>query len=642
MNKKLINIAASLLVASNFISCSDFEEINKDPNAVTEEKAKAEYFFNNSVIEAQQSPHIAERIFILTWKRAARFERGSGFAIGTDNNDYIKDYLSSSFGVKWLNTANLAISQGQKHLDAGIAGEYTKNIVQMARIWRAYVASELTDGFGPLPIMDSFNGVTPPYDSEEKIYEFILNELKDAVSKLDLKIDMTPVKNLDAFYAGDVQKWIRYGNSMRARIAMRLSNVNPELAKSHFEDAVKGGLSTLISESNDMAAVKEKDGWDALTGVMSRPWNAQMISSTINNLAVGLGGQSFVVPDSLETYVKDPKQYIGLRLDKHFPLTTNDPVAGYFFDGIPKYMDPRVANMFNIPGYVDDKIYFSNLQVADSAILMNPADKSKELMKIRTRYSWSTCVAGLWDEKGGLVSNYLNNAYNFPCLSKIYRDSQNKRVFFGPWETYFLLAEASLYNWNTGGSAKEFYEAGVKASFDYTNNQGFPINDVVNDYLASTEYNRVGTSVNFDHTAEATPFTINYVDGYTKKAGTVTYEYPKNSIYKGGAFNNDKLTKIITQKYLAQMPYLPLEAWTDHRRLGLPFMENQAVEIDYNPMTQVPLTVATSKECRLEFYPKRYRYPADLQINNSTGYNQALELLGGPDKTTTNLWWVLK
>lgn len=264
MNKKLINIAASLLVASNFISCSDFEEINKDPNAVTEEKAKAEYFFNNSVIEAQQSPHIAERIFILTWKRAARFERGSGFAIGTDNNDYIKDYLSSSFGVKWLNTANLAISQGQKHLDAGIAGEYTKNIVQMARIWRAYVASELTDGFGPLPIMDSFNGVTPPYDSEEKIYEFILNELKDAVSKLDLKIDMTPVKNLDAFYAGDVQKWIRYGNSMRARIAMRLSNVNPELAKSHFEDAVKGGLSTLISESNDMAAVKEKDGWDAL------------------------------------------------------------------------------------------------------------------------------------------------------------------------------------------------------------------------------------------------------------------------------------------------------------------------------------------------------------------------------------------
>ncbi|MGL5317527.1 MAG: SusD/RagB family nutrient-binding outer membrane lipoprotein [Bacteroidales bacterium] len=642
MNKKFINIAASLLVASNFIACSDFEDINKDPNAVTDEKAKAEYFFNNSVIEAQQNPEIAERIFILTWKRASHFERGSGFAIGTDNNDYMKLYLGSSYGVKWLNTANLAITQGQKHLEAGIAGEYTKNIIQMARIWRAYVASELTDGFGPLPVLDAFNGVTPSYDSEEEIYEFILNELKDAVANLDSRIDMTPVRNLDAFYAGDAQKWARYGNSLRARLAMRLSNVKPELAKEHFEDAVKGGLSTLISSSSDMACVAERDGWDVLTGVMSRPWNTQPLSTTINNLAVGLGGQSFVVPDSLESFVKDPKEYIGLRLDKHMALTTNDPVAGYFFDGIPKYIDPRVANMFNVPGYNDGKIYFDNLQLADSAILMDPADANKELMKIRTRYSWNTCVAGLWDQKGGLSANYLNNAYNFPCLSKVYRDSKNKRVFFGPWETYFLLAEAAVYNWNTGGSAKEFYEAGVRASFEYTDNQGFPISNVVEDYLASTDYNRVGTSVNFDHTTEAAPMSISYVDGYTNETGTVTYEYPKNSIYKNGAYNNDQLTKIITQKYLAQMPYLPLEAWSDHRRLGLPFMENQAVEIDYNPMTQVPLTVATSKECRLEFYPKRYRYPADLQTNNLAGYNQALQFLGGSDKTTTNLWWVLK
>ncbi|MGL4492850.1 MAG: SusD/RagB family nutrient-binding outer membrane lipoprotein, partial [Tannerellaceae bacterium] len=66
------------------------------------------------------------------------------------------------------------------------------------------------------------------------------------------------------------------------------------------------------------------------------------------------------------------------------------------------------------------------------------------------------------------------------------------------------------------------------------------------------------------------------------------------------------------------------------------------VEQDYNSMTQVPLTTATSKECRLEFYPKRYRYPADLQINNKPGYEQALQLLGGKDLTTTPLWWNLK
>ena len=66
-------------------------------------------------------------------------------------------------------------------------------------------------------------------------------------------------------------------------------------------------------------------------------------------------------------------------------------------------------------------------------------------------------------------------------------------------------------------------------------------------------------------------------------------------------------------------------AWSDHRRLGLPFFENQAVEKDYNPLNQVPLTVATSKECRWDFYPKRYRYPANIQTNNQAGYAQALQ-----------------
>ena len=80
----------------------------------------------------------------------------------------------------------------------------------------------------------------------------------------------------------------------------------------------------------------------------------------------------------------------------------------------------------------------------------------------------------------------------------------------------------------------------------------------------------------------------------------------------------------------------------DSRRIGLPFFENQAVEKDYNPLNQVPLTVATSKECRLEFYPKRYRYPANIQTNNLEGYNKALELLGGPDVVETALWWNLK
>ena len=37
----------------------------------------------------------------------------------------------------------------------------------------------------------------------------------------------------------DWNKWIKYANSMRMRLAMRLSEVDPGKAKSEFEDAVK-------------------------------------------------------------------------------------------------------------------------------------------------------------------------------------------------------------------------------------------------------------------------------------------------------------------------------------------------------------------------------------------------------------------
>ena len=52
-----------------------------------EDKVKPEWFLNASIIGAQMNPEIAERIFIAEWNRAARFNRGSGFTIGTDNND---------------------------------------------------------------------------------------------------------------------------------------------------------------------------------------------------------------------------------------------------------------------------------------------------------------------------------------------------------------------------------------------------------------------------------------------------------------------------------------------------------------------------------------------------------------------------
>lgn len=79
-------------------------------------------------------------------------------------------------------------------------------------------------------------------------------------------------------------------------------------------------------------------------------------------------------------------------------------------------------------------------------------------------------------------------------------------------------------------------------------------------------------------TEPAATKTMKMVNGYTKAESTYTFTYPVASETLYGKALNDHLTKIITQKYIAQMPWLPLEAWNDQRRLGLPFFETPAVE----------------------------------------------------------------
>ena len=103
MDTKNRLLVGFLLAIALFSSCDDFLEINEDPNQVREDDVKPEWFLNASIVGTQMNPEIAERMFILTWNRAARFNRGGGFTIGTDNNDYVTLYLSNSYAVKWLN-----------------------------------------------------------------------------------------------------------------------------------------------------------------------------------------------------------------------------------------------------------------------------------------------------------------------------------------------------------------------------------------------------------------------------------------------------------------------------------------------------------------------------------------------------------
>lgn len=633
--KNIIKKAGVLLGLLFLISsCSDFEELNMDPRAASSDQVQVEYFINNSIIGAQQDPHVAERAFILYWKAASRYDRTNTLPIGSYNDGWSGDYFNYVSG--WLNHANTAIQVAEEKIAQGNVTEYTQNLLNVARIWRVYLMSEMTDNFGPIPV-SGFQGVNPEFASVQEVYYYMLQELKEASMELDVTItNPSNVQSLDPAYGYDYAKWKKYANSLRMRLAMRLSEVDESKAREEFEDAVSNGY---IETMDEAFSVTEKPGWDPLTGVMSREWNGQFLSPTLNNLYIGLGGieTDEILPARYHDYVK-AENWMGILYEDHFATATSDPSAGFWFDGLQKEIDPRAYEAFAIPGDFENPSFsFYPSWTSDARnTVRNLVDANANVIEtIDASFNWNASAYGNWGVKGAKNQLYAYTG-TIPRMVQDFRSSTSERIFFAPWESYFLIAEAAVRGWNTPIDGQTAYEQGISSNFDYWN-----LSQFTGDYIASEDYNRVGTSVSWNHTAEPpATFTMEYENGYSGASGTVEIEYPDNMLYENGSVKNDHLTKIITQKYIAQYPWLPLEAWSDHRRLGLPFFETPAVE---EPLPNLPaLNQSNYEQARITFFPQRLPYPSNIRNNDPEGYEQAMQFLGGEDSVFTPLWWAQK
>ena len=646
-NKLFFTLAMGAALMGGTTSCDDFEEINVSPSVAGKEVVKPYYALNNSIIGAQQSPHEAERIAVYNWASAARIsgENSTFLSNGRYSDSYNHDY-HNSYISNWIKNATLAITLADEKA-ADLVSEhdinFNKNVKAFARIWRVVMISEYTDNFGPYPI-EAFQGTNPAFNSVQEVYYFMLDELKAAVADIVLSEEPTADEaKSDPIFGYNAEKWAKYGNSLRLRLAMRLSEVDGAKAKSEFEAVDKN---MLIKTLDETAKVKEYNQWNAWAGIYSRSWNIISLPSSMSNILVGLGGVSVSEqrPD-LAQYTK-PMDYLGMQFLDHYADKTDNPTKGYWIDGIPENLDPRALRIYCIPGdkAADNFRDYGSSDFKNTTQPLNDADGEK-ILDLQGQFTWNYYPAGsrgAWSPK--FAKNYAVGSWYdtmLPVLCKTYGgDSESSRIWFGAWETHFLLAEAALYGWSAGTSAEAAYEQGIRVSFE-----NFGVSQYVDAYLQSEDYNRVGVSVKFSHPEEPASFTANYLNGYTNEAGTITYEYPNAAmgLYKGGKLN-DQLAKIITQKYIAQTPYGTLEMWNDRRRLGLPWFEIPNNETSFvgadMENTWTPNSYKEKQSSKV--FPQRLRYPSSLQNADPQGYAKAIELLGGADNTLTPLWWAIK
>jgi hypothetical protein len=120
----------------------------------------------------------------------------------------------------------------------------------IAKIWKVVTYEKWTDYFGPIPFSEYGNGKTSvKFDSQKEIYYSSFKILDNAINILEKNMNGVPFGDNDLIYSGNVRKWIKFANSIRLRLAIRISYVEPSLAKKQAEKAVSDGVFTSNSDN---------------------------------------------------------------------------------------------------------------------------------------------------------------------------------------------------------------------------------------------------------------------------------------------------------------------------------------------------------------------------------------------------------
>lgn len=125
-----------------------------------------------------------------------------------------------------------------------------------SRILRAWAFSIATDLFGDVPyteastVVNDMKNILPAYDYQKDIYLGIMDELKYCSEMLSNNTSEN-LKEYDLIYSGDLNKWKKFANSLYLRLNLRISDVEPEVAKDNIEYIFNNSYLYPLFESND-------------------------------------------------------------------------------------------------------------------------------------------------------------------------------------------------------------------------------------------------------------------------------------------------------------------------------------------------------------------------------------------------------
>ena len=368
INKLLI---AFCLIALIPTACTeDFEEINTNPNAQVEGSNEG-MLLGAQIIAARELVDNVQSFNSGLAKWVQYYAERPGES--DDINNFIQPNPQEDYNAFWV-YQNL-FTQALPLIERVIGNTERishPNYRAVAMVMKAWIFQTMTDQWGSIPFSDALKGEEseeerfnkPKFDSQEEIYMALLEMLKEANDLFDESgaPGVQIVEEADAFGNGDVLKWKKFGNSLRARMLLRIADVDPATAQAGLQEIFSDPTTYPVMEANE-----DNFGmtWEGNAGSYADP------------LAAYLNENNFA-PPMASGFVN----ILGERQDPRMKVLV-DPAEGYentdTYVGLPPAFDPDNPSGFTRMSF--DSV--SQVSERFSDIQMRPIMTYSELMFIK-------------------------------------------------------------------------------------------------------------------------------------------------------------------------------------------------------------------------------------------------------------------
>jgi len=280
---KRIIFLLSFIFALFLSGCTEnFEDFNTNPYEISDESLKQEF---NHV--GAYFPTMLQNLFghqiehnLVNDSFVRQLATPTPFVGGVNNTTY---YIR--WNVYWNRVYGRIMAPARQVIEIAKADGYDV-FVEWAKLIRIVGASRLSAYHGPI-IYNNYGSPeqTILYDSEETLYNTWFTELDHILEVFNANKDYTGMKKFDATYGGDINMWIKFANSLRLRLAMRLTKIKPDIAKTQGEKAISAPGGLILTNEDNMYVSLYGRPFPPATICFS--WNDTRMSASMESILVG-------------------------------------------------------------------------------------------------------------------------------------------------------------------------------------------------------------------------------------------------------------------------------------------------------------------------------------------------------------------